>query len=235
MKKIQKIVYLITGILTLAFVVVSCGSDDLTEIQYKNDGAVSDANRMILDLNWDAYENGDYSEANATKDFRSLTQWNNRISIQDKAIQVKLLADKLSGAGGIVTRTSIPTSNEYRLSFDVRFADDFDWSRGGKVGFGFLMGDGNTGCDKADDGNGGSARMMWYTGNNGETKFKPYLYYNDMPDACGDSLISSAAYPSSGSIEKGKWYTIEIYVKSNTGNNKDGHVTYKVDNTVVLD
>lgn len=234
MKKIQKSFKLMAGLLMLAAIVVSCGSDDLTEIQNENNSG-ADANRMILDLNWDSYQNGPYNEDDATKDFRSLSHWNNRISIEDKALQVKLLADKLSGSGGMVTRSSIPTSNEYRLTFDVRFADDFVWSRGGKVGFGLLMGDGNTGCDKADDGNGASARMMWYTSDNGETKFKPYLYYNDMPDACGDSLISDAAYPDNGSLEKGKWYTIEIYVKSNTADNNDGHVTYKVDNTIVLD
>lgn len=229
MKKTIKIVYLVAGILLL----VSCGSDNLTENLYQNQG--NETTRTILDLNWDQYQDGAYKEADAKKDFITLSKWNNRVSIQDKALNVKLLANELSGNGGIVAQTKIPSSDEYLLSFDVRFSEDFIWGKGGKVGFGLLIGEGNTGCDKADDGNGGSARMMWYTSDNGDTRFKPYMYYKDMPGDCGDNLKNAAAYPASGSLEKGKWYNIEIYVKSNTGDNVDGHVTYKVDGHVILD
>lgn len=191
-------------------------------------------NSVLLDLNWNDKSNGLYNEADARKDFRNLSSWNNRISIQDKAMAVKLLANELSGTGGIVSRTNIPSREAYRLTFDVMFPADFEWGRGGKVGFGLLLGDGNTGCNRADDGNGGSARMMWYTNDDGITRFKPYLYYKDMPENCGDDL-TGAAYPQSGSIQKEKWYTISIYVKSNTGANKDGHVTFSVDDEIILD
>lgn len=217
------------SIMTAVGILGACSSTDDIVPEKK------DPNPVILELDWDTKNNGLYSEADARKDFKNLSSWNSRIIIQDKAVAVKLLANELSGKGGIVSRTNIPSTMGYRLTFDVMFPADFEWGRGGKVGFGLYVGDGNTGCDRADDGNGGSARMMWYTNDNGITKFKPYLYYKDMPGTCGDSFISSAAYPETGSIQKEKWYKISIYVKSNTGADKNGHVTYSVDNKVILD
>src|SRR5690606_40008181 len=101
-------------------------------------------------------DDGPYLEEVALKDFKTLFSWNNRMGIEGQAMTVTLLKDTLSGDGGIVARTSIPANDEYQLSFDVQFPEDFIWGRGGKVGYGLLMGDGNTGCDKADDGKGAS-------------------------------------------------------------------------------
>jgi len=231
MKKSRKINWY-TPALLLGMVVLlaSCGSDDLMESADYPSGQP-----LVFDLNWDAHGNGPYLEETAIKDFKTLSNWNNRMSIEGQAMTVTLLQDKLSGDGGIVARTSIPANDEYKLSFDVMFPEDFEWGRGGKVGYGLLMGDGNTGCDKADDGKGASARMMWYQDDDGRVTFKPYLYYNDMPEDCGDNLVSSAVFPATGSLEKGKWYSIGIQVKSNTGSNTDGHVTYSVDGNVILD
>jgi len=76
--------------------------------------------------------------------------------------------------------------------------------------------------------------MMWYNfGKN--VVFKPYLYYYDMPGQCGDNLINTAKYPAEGSLRKNQWYTIKIYVKSNTGKRQNGRVRYSVDGTVILD
>lgn len=232
MKNTLNIFKTATAFLITFSVLSSCGSDNLVEY-LENPGGEKDP--VILNLTWDNYENGIYKEEDAKKDFGSLTKWNNRININNKALEVKLLAGKVSGDGGVVTSLRIPEADEYRLSFDVLFPEDFIWSRGGKVGFGLLIGDGNTGGDKADDGNGGSARMMWYTSDNGETRFKPYLYYKDMPGQFGDNFVSAAAYPTSGSLEKGKWYNIVIHTKSNTGDLKNGHITYLVDGHIVLD
>lgn len=209
---------------------VSCGSDDLMEM-----ADYPTAQPLVFDLNWDNHPAGAYVEEAALKDFKTLSNWNDRMSIEGQALEVTLLKNKLSGDGGIVARTSIPASDEYTLSFDVMFPEDFIWGRGGKVGYGLLIGDANTGCDKADDGKGGSARMMWYQDDDGRVTFKPYLYYKDMPEDCGDNLIGSAVFPATGSIQKGQWYTIGIHVKSNTGSNVDGRVAYSVDGQVILD
>src|SRR5690606_42059200 len=172
-------------LLGMVVLLASCGSDDLME-----SADYPSSQPLVFDLNWDAHGNGPYLEETAIKDFKALSNWNNRVSIEGQAMTVTLLQDKLSGDGGIVARTSIPANDEYKLSFDVMFPEDFEWGRGGKVGYGLLMGDGNTGCDKADDGKGASARMMWYQDDDGRVTFKPYLYYNDMPEDCGDHLRS---------------------------------------------
>lgn len=186
-------------------------------------------------VNWNNRLDGAYSTASATEDLGTLTAWKeSRTYISNNTLRLKIEKNALTSASGIVSNINIEQGSEYEVQFKVKFHSEFDWSKGGKLGFGFRIGDGNTGCDKADDGNGGSARLMWYN-SNGNIILKPYLYYKDMPDQCGDNLISSGKYPSSGSIEKGVWYTIKIYVKSNTGSNKDGRVKFTVGSQTLLD
>lgn len=223
-KKIMVVLILVLGS------TLSCSKEDLPDTK-KPEGT-----QTIIDLNWNNNSDSQYATADAQKDFGNMSGWQpSRVDISNKAIRVKLLANKLSGSGGIVANVDLQPAPEYKVKYDVMFPEDFIWGRGGKVGFGFRFGDGNTGCDKADDGNGGSARIMWYTNNDGVTKFKPYLYYYDMPDDCGDSLDDSAAYPASGSIEKGKWYTIEMHVKSNLSENEDGYIKVVINGTKVLE
>jgi len=220
----------------------SCKNDKIADqiIEEIDTPAVNDdpnvQQNTVHSLNWNNYPDQPYTTANATADFGAVTGWKeSRTIISNGTLRLKIEKNALSSAGGIVANIDIEDGSEYEVQFKVKFHSEFDWSKGGKVGFGFRIGDGNTGCDRADDGNGGSARMMWYTSDNGNVRFKPYLYYKDMPDQCGDNLVSSAAYPSSGSIQKGIWYTIKIYVKSNTGANTDGRVKFSVDGNVILD
>lgn len=216
----------------LAVVFGSCSKDeDNLIVEGPQGGSIT-----LVDLDWNGKDNGQYSEAEAKADFGNMSGWqSSRVSFQNQHIAVTMLANKLSGAGGIVANMDLPPSPEVRISYDVLFPDDFIWGRGGKVGFGLRIGDGNTGCDKADDGNGGSARIMWYTSDNGVTKFKPYLYYVDMPGECGDNLDGESAYPAEGSIQKEKWYTIEMRVKSNLSELADGHIEILIDGQSVLD
>src|SRR5690606_13158509 len=58
-------------------------------------------------------------------------------------------------------------------------------------------------------------------------------YYKDMPGNCGHDF--GKKYPSSGSIQKGTWYTVKIYVKSNSGSSTNGRVKYTINGTTVLD
>jgi hypothetical protein len=105
----------------------------------------------------------------AKSDFGSVSGWNNnRAMISDGTLRIKLEKNALSGAGGIISATKIPEGSAYELDFDVRFHSQFDWSRGGKVGFGFGIGNRNTGCNVPTDGAGGTLRLMWY--NNASTK-----------------------------------------------------------------
>jgi hypothetical protein len=183
-------------------------------------------------VNFNNRSDGSYSSSEAGSDFGNAGGgWNEtRAYISGGTCRIKLLANTLS-SGGMVTDIDIPDDDAYEVTFDLRFHSSFDWSRGGKLGFGFRIGDGNTGCDRADDGNGGSARLMWYQDNSNRVFFRPYAYYKDMPGDCGDNFGRS--YPSSGSLSKGTWYKVKIYVKSNSGTSSNGAITYTINGTTV--
>ena len=153
-------------------------------------------------LNWDnRAHQSQYTDAMARADFGSAVGWNsNRAMISNGNLRITVEKNTLSGAGGLISNTKIPDGTAYELDFDVRFHSQFDWSRGGKVGFGFGIGNGNTGCNLPTDGAGGSLRLMWY--NNTSAKrvyFHPYVYNQGMPGPCGSNFGKS--YPSSGKSE----------------------------------
>ena len=185
-------------------------------------------------VNWNTLSDGMYSTGAASKDLGTLTGWNEaRAAIAEHTLRIKLEKNALSSAGGIVANVALEEGSEYEVQYKVKFPAEFEWGKGGKIGFGFRIGDGNTGCDKADDGNGASARLMWFTSANGNVRLKPYLYYKDMPDDCGSGF--DTAYPSTGSIQKNTWYLVQIYIKSNTASNEDGWVKFTVNGSTVLD
>lgn len=196
--------------------------------------AVGSAINSSWSINWNNYADGTYSSTAAASDFGNITGWvDSRCWISNGSCRIKLLANALSGAGGVVGNVDISDGSAYEVDYDIRFHSQFEWSKGGKLGFGFSIGDGNTGGDPGWDGNGGSARLMWYQTDAGRVFFQPYLYFKDQSGNYGETFGKS--YPSSGSLNKGQWYHVHLYVKSNTGSNTDGHVQYVIDNTIVLD
>ena len=146
---------------------------------------------------------------------------------------VFLLKDSIGPAGGIVQRKKITPATKYELEFDMKFDEDFDFGKGGKVGFGFLIGEGYTGGGPANNGNGGSARIMWSTNTEGRVYLKPYLYYKDQPGKWGEDFKLS--YPAIGSIKTDKWYTVKMSVESNTGSNEDGNIKISINGSMLID
>jgi len=186
------------------------------------------------EINWNNYADGTYPVTNAKADFGNASGWaDNRAWISGGVLRVRLLPKALSAAGGMVSNIAVAEGTAYELDYDVRFHSLFDWSRGGKLGFGFLVGEGNTGHAPGWTGNGGSIRLIWYQTSTGRVVFQPYLYYKDQPDLSGDNFDHS--YPASGTICKGKWYHVHMYIKSNTGSNTDGHAQIVINGTVLLD
>lgn len=185
-------------------------------------------------VDWNNYADGVYASTAAANDFGNISGWNDsRTWISGGTCRIKLLANALSGDCGVISNIDISDGSEYEMDYDVKFHSQFDFSRGGKIGFGFLVGDGNTGGDPGWDGNGGSLRLMWYQNDAGRVYFQPYLYYKDQPGDYGDNFGKS--YPSSGSLTKGHWYHVHLYIKSNTGSNTDGHVQVVIEGASVLD
>ncbi|TDO24487.1 polysaccharide lyase [Pedobacter duraquae] len=179
------------------------------------------------------HPDGSFSYSEASGDFggASLTGWNeDRAYISSGWARATLAPNSVSN--GLIAGADISDGSAYEATFKVRFHSQFDWSRGGKVGFGFLIGEGNTGCDIATDGNGGSLRLMWYNSGS-RVYFQPYVYHRDMAGPCGDTF--GKTYPTSGSLVKGNTYTVHLYVKSNTGSSKNGWVQVLINGTTVLD
>ncbi|ADY52056.1 hypothetical protein Pedsa_1495 [Pseudopedobacter saltans DSM 12145] len=178
---------------------------------------------------------GTYTQAQAEADMGQLASgtWKNA-DIYSNQARIRIPANSLSN--GNIVNIDVSDGTEYELSFKVRFGPNFDWSRGGKVGFGFHIGNGFTGCNKADDGTGGTARLMWYNPNGTKTNnsndqpyFRPYVYYKDMPENCGNTFGKQ-----SKTLAKNTWYTVKIRVKSNTGSSTNGSVLYQIDGVTLL-
>jgi hypothetical protein len=199
-------------------------------------------------IDWNSKANGaTYTSSQANGDFGNVSGWNDSRAYttngKDGTVgsRVTLLPGQLSGAGGLVANSVIQAGAAYEMDYDVKFHSQFNWSRGGKVGFGFGIGEHNTGGDAAWDGNGGTLRLMWYSpdSNPGRVYFQPYLYYKDMnggPSSgnnFGDTF--GKTYPTTGALVKGQWYHVHLYIKSNTGSNTDGHVQIVIDGHIILD
>lgn len=223
----------ILGVLSGLF---SCEQDLLFEDVVIDEDAVTDARAIYSNrtVNWNNRTDGSYSASEASADFGNYrgTWQESRAYNSSGTCRVTLLKNSLSGACGLIVNIDVSDGTSYEMDWQVKFHSAFDWSRGGKLGFGFHIGDGNTGCDRADDGNGGTLRVMWYQTDAGRVFLQPYVYYKDMPSTCGNSFGKS--YPSSGSLSKGTWYNVHLWVQLNTGSNTDGWVEMKVNGTNVL-
>lgn len=149
-------------------------------------------------VNWNNRANGDYTETMAKADFGPVSGWDSDVTrISSKTLKITLKKNLVASDSGISAKMALPNGTSYELSFDVKFDSNFDWSRGGKVGFGFGVGNGNTGCVVPIDGAGGSLRIMWYNDDKANrVYFRPYIYHLDMPGPCGSNF--NKTYPTSG-------------------------------------
>jgi hypothetical protein len=218
-------------VLLSALCAASCKKDkDLTQIE---DADATSARTVYNErtLDWNSRTDGTYTTAEATADFGNVSGWNeSRSVISAHSCRVTLIANTVGAASGVTSRIDIPDGSNTSVEFDVKFHSEFDFSKGGKIGFGLQVGDGGDACVPVT-GNGGSARLMWYT--DSRTYFRPYVYYKDMLEDCGEDW--GLSYPSTGSLAKNVWYHVFIQAISNTGTNTNGRVTYKVNGVTLLD
>ena len=225
-----------TFALSALVLLAACGKEATQQpLKLDQTTAVGSVVNSTWTVNWDNFTTGTtYTTDQAVSSFGNVTGWNeSRTYISNGTARITLQPNALSSAGGVVANVNISDGSAYEVDYDVRFHSQFDWSRGGKLGFGFSIGEGNTGGDPGWDGNGGSARIMWYQTDAGRVFFQPYMYYKDQSGEYGETFGKS--YPSTGSLNKGQTYHIHLYVKSNTGSNTDGHVQLVIDGTIVLD
>lgn len=191
-------------------------------------------------LTWDNVPNQTYSIERAKTDFGpDLTGWEeNLASINSETLRVKLLANKILDDGGMIANLPLSIdASSCILKFRLKFNANFQWGRGGKVGFGLRIGKGYTGGNDYDarvKGDGASVRLMWVK--NPETgdrpKLRPYLYFKDMEaGSSGDELGLFYPKSSTSGLAIDTWYDVEIRVKSNTGSTRNGLLYISIRNS----
>ncbi|MEM9265132.1 MAG: polysaccharide lyase [Cyanobacteria bacterium P01_F01_bin.13] len=118
----------------------------------------------------------------------------------------------------------LSTQTQLRLSYYVRFADEFDFVKGGKLP-GLFGGMGASGGQIPNGADGFSARLMWRQNGQGEV----YAY-----------LPTSEAYGTSigrgtWQFQPGIWYKLEQEIKLNTPAQADGEIRIWVNDNLVLE
>lgn len=117
----------------------------------------------------------------------------------------------------------IPSGTDYTLLYDIRFGDDFEFVRGGKLP-GLSPDTHTTGC-KPTQAESWSARPMWRASGSAQG----YYYGQDRTGRCGDGFRSAA-----GAFKPGQWQTMALRVKLNSAPDTfDGEVTLRVDGQIV--
>ncbi len=133
---------------------------------------------------------------------------------------------------GIQVEIELEPGNEYYMSYDMMFDDDFSFGsqyRGGKLP-GLTAGNR---CENECDGTDGFAsRFMWRKAGEGEL----YLCNVDKKsEYCDDYYFKTNDSSGKFKFEKGTKYNISEYVRLNSGpENYDGQIIVMIDNEEVL-
>jgi len=178
---------------------------------------------------------GPYSRLKVSQDFdmETLNFSNNlenhaEIVTSDRGKSLKIFYPgdgKQSLGSGAQFTTAFYPQQEATLEYAVKFLDDFNFSRGGKLP-GFCGQECISGCDDADGSNGWSMRYMWYNGNGendnavSSADLTVYDYTVDTDENCGDRVKVNGI-----TLQRNTWYTIKQRVRLSGVNQKDGSVT----------
>lgn len=118
----------------------------------------------------------------------------------------------------------MPPQTGLRLSYYVRFSDNFDFVKGGKLP-GLFGGDGASGGDIPDGTDGFSTRMMWRRNGDGEV----YAYLPTSED------YGTSIGRGSWRFVPGTWYRIDQEVRLNQPSQADGQIRVWIDGELVID
>ncbi len=127
------------------------------------------------------------------------------------------------GGGQFYAGLDVPPQDSLRLSYDLRFADNFDFVKGGKLP-GLFGGAGASGGNIPDGTDGFSTRLMWRREGQGEV----YAYL-PTSKGYGDSIGRGA-----WTFTPSQWHTVEQEVVLNQPGQSDGQVRVWLDGNLVL-
>ncbi|BAY20906.1 hypothetical protein NIES2100_06500 [Calothrix sp. NIES-2100] len=219
----------------LALIISSCNSPKSTNAIASNSVA-SPKNTAIASGN---FANNSWMQLWGVK---KAGQWglNNTAVIKDpsgkfeKVLRVRYPAGSASptvsrknhlplGGAQFSANFGISPKNSLRLSYYLRFSENFDFVKGGKLP-GLFGGTANSGGDIPNGSDGFSTRFMWRKNGDGEV----YAY-----------LPTSTEYGTSigrgkWQFQKGKWHHIEQLVVLNQPNQNNGQVQVWLDGKQVL-
>ncbi len=148
----------------------------------------------------------------------------------NNSLRMTYPANEQSNAG---SRWMIPSSNEYYLSYWVKFDNDFDFDgdrhSGGKLP-GLGAGELASGGKKPNGDNGFTSRYMWRE--NGQAVL--YLYHMDQPGIYGEDILLKGNGGGNKYFERGKWHNMIQRVKVNDGSQSNGEIDVWMDGEQVL-
>ena len=193
------------------------------------------------EANWCDYPSSSSGGKDDGDDCRQIITENPK-NPQNSCMRLTLPAEIIGGSdGGMTSSLDIKTGpsttkeciNENRVSwstawfqYDVMFADNFYWGKGGKLPGLTTYPDSPTGCIDNDEFDGDSVRYMWRE--NGELKL--YLYDPEKVEECGDYYDMSPRL----FLTKGHWYTLTQEVHLNDLGKPNGYVNIWVDGVKTL-
>ncbi|MEM0968311.1 MAG: polysaccharide lyase [Verrucomicrobiota bacterium] len=132
-------------------------------------------------------------------------------------------------AGAIGSRESgaqmlfgLPPALSYRLSYEVRFSDSFEWTHGGKLP-GLTSGGSTYTGGHRPDGKGWSARFMWRP----EGSLVVYLYDLDIKSHGRDLVVPETQ------LQRGTWHRLEQRIDLSP-NSPEGRIRVWVDGELCL-
>lgn len=195
---------------------------------------------ILFSLNFNDHALGPYTKNHLCQDW-NCPSWDNgvsqgRLSIVDdggnRALRISYPKGEFGPEGsGAQWQFAIPPHDELYFSYRLKFGDQFDFVRGGKLP-GFAGGSANTGGNTPDGYDGWSARMMWKEGG----RVIQYVYYPDQNQNLpyGDAFTwtsSGRAYH----FTPGVWYQVEVRVVMNQPGEKNGLIQSWLNGVKALD
>ncbi|MBD2357072.1 heparin lyase I family protein [Tolypothrix sp. FACHB-123] len=221
----------------LGLILSSCNSPS------SNNAIASDAVKVAAAEN-NAIASGQFTNNNWMQlwGVRKAGQWglNNTAVIKDpsgrfeKILRVRYPAGSASpavsrknhlplGGAQFYADLGITPKNALRLSYYLRFSENFDFVKGGKLP-GLFGGVGNSGGDIPNGSDGFSTRFMWRRNGAGEV----YAY---LPTSTKDGTSIGRG---NWQFQKGKWHHLEQFIVLNQPNKNNGQVQVWLDGKQVL-
>jgi len=220
----------------------SCGSSDpepvagacsASPLSSTIDPPSDETGSVLFEEGFDTIEAGNFSTTELDATWSS-PPWNNGVDVgrasvvpseDEQALRVSYPQGEVGSSGsGVQWQYVFGPEQAVHLSYRVRFGDDFEFVRGGKLP-GLAGGEANTGGKIPTGSDGWSGRIMWRSEGCGSF----YLYHPDMESEWGDYIDWPAQF------EAGRWHEVDQVVVMNTPGERDGAVLGWLDDRMVAE